>query len=50
VHRSTIANLAMVDSASSLSDGSWRLTMKSGAELVASRTYRDRVLERLGRR
>lgn len=50
VHRSTIANLAMVDSASSLSDGSWRLTMKSGAELVASRTYRDRILERLGRR
>jgi DNA-binding LytR/AlgR family response regulator len=50
IHRSTIANLAMVDSASSLSDGSWRLIMKSGAELVASRTYRDRILDRLGRR
>jgi DNA-binding LytR/AlgR family response regulator len=50
VHRSTIANLALVESASSLSDGSWRLTMRSGAELVASRTYRDRILERLGRR
>lgn len=50
VHRSTIANLAMVASASSLADGSWRLTMESGAELVASRTYRDRILERLGRR
>jgi DNA-binding LytR/AlgR family response regulator len=50
IHRSTLANLARVDSASSLSDGSWRLTMRSGAELVASRTYRDRILERLGRR
>ncbi len=50
IHRSTLANLAMVESAASLSDGSWRLTMKSGAELVASRTYRDRILERLGRR
>lgn len=48
VHRSTLANLAMVGSASSLSDGSWRLTMRSGAELVASRTYRDRILARLG--
>lgn len=50
IHRSTLANLAMVESAVSLSDGSWRLTMKSGAELVASRTYRDRILARLGRR
>ena len=50
IHRSTIANLAMVESASSLADGSWRLTMKSGAELVASRSYRDRILDRLGRR
>jgi hypothetical protein len=50
IHRSTIANLAMVESASSLADGSWRLTMKSGAELVASRSYRDRILARLGRR
>ena len=49
IHRSTLANLAMVENASSLSDGSWRLTMKSGAELVASRTYRDRILDRLGR-
>jgi hypothetical protein len=50
IHRSTLVNLAMVESAASLSDGSWRLTMKSGAELVASRTYRDRILARLGRR
>jgi DNA-binding LytR/AlgR family response regulator len=49
-HRSTIVNLAKVASASSLADGSWRLTMESGAELVASRTYRDRILGRLGRR
>jgi hypothetical protein len=49
IHRSTLANLAMVESAASLADGSWRLVMKSGAELVASRTYRDRILERLGR-
>lgn len=50
VHRQTIANLSKVREAASLSDGSWRLVMESGAELVASRTYRDRVLERLGRR
>ena len=50
VHRSTIANLAMVESASSLSDGSWRLVMKSGDQLVVSRTFRDQILERLGRR
>ena len=49
VHRSTIANLSRVAEAATLSDGSWRLRMKSGAELVASRTYRDAVLSRLGR-
>lgn len=50
VHRQTIVNLSKVQEAASLSDGSWRLVTESGAELVASRTYRDRVLERLGRR
>lgn len=50
VHRQTIVNLSKVRETASLSDGSWRLVMESGAELVASRTYRDRVLERLGRR
>jgi DNA-binding LytR/AlgR family response regulator len=50
IHRSSIANLAMVESASSLSDGSWRLVMKSGDELVVSRTHRDQILARLGRR
>lgn len=49
IHRSTMINLAMVASAQSLSDGSWRLTMESGAGLVASRTYRDRILARLGK-
>jgi DNA-binding LytR/AlgR family response regulator len=46
-HRSTIVNLARVRETASLSDGSWRLTVDSGAELVVSRTYRDAVLARL---
>jgi DNA-binding LytR/AlgR family response regulator len=48
-HRSTVVNLARVRETQSLSDGSWKLTMASGAELVASRTYRDAVMARLGR-
>ncbi|HYF21770.1 MAG TPA: LytTR family DNA-binding domain-containing protein [Caulobacteraceae bacterium] len=48
-HRSTIVNLARVREAASLADGSWRLVMSGGAELVVSRTYRDGVLERLRR-
>lgn len=48
-HRSTLVNLARVRETRSLSDGSWKLTMASGAELVASRTYRDAVMARLGR-
>jgi hypothetical protein len=47
-HRSTLVNLARVQSAAPLSDGSWRLTMLSGAEVVTSRTYRDELLKRLG--
>lgn len=47
IHRGTIVNLAKVESAQPLSDGSWRLVMSSGTELVASRTYRTRILERL---
>lgn len=49
IHRSSLANLARVERVQPLSDGSWRLTMESGAELVLSRTYRDAVLERMGR-
>ena len=49
IHRSTLVNLARVEGVHPLSDGSWRLTMESGAELVVSRTYRDAVLERMGR-
>jgi hypothetical protein len=49
-HRSTLVNLARVRETQSLSDGSWRLTLGSGAELVVSRTYRDALLERLGRK
>lgn len=48
-HRSSLVNLARVSEARPLSDGSWRLTLESGAELVASRTYRDAILSRLGR-
>lgn len=48
-HRSTVVNLARVRDTRSLSDGSWKLTMTSGAELIASRTYRDAVMARLGR-
>ncbi len=49
-HRSTLINLAMVRDTQPLSDGSWKLTMQSGTELVLSRTYRDNVLERLDSR
>lgn len=49
VHRSTLVNLAHVREAQPLSDGSWRLLLASGAELVTSRTYRQAVLRRLGR-
>lgn len=48
-HRSALVNLARVREARPLSDGSWRLTMDSGAEVVTSRTYRDGLLRRLGR-
>ncbi len=48
-HRSTIVNLACVTDAQSLSDGSWRLTMASGGEIVVSRAFRDEILARLGK-
>ncbi len=48
-HRTIIVNLSRVASAQPLSDGSWRLTMTSGTELVASRTYRDEIMARLER-
>lgn len=48
-HRSALVNLARVSHAAPLSDGSWRLTLESGAEVVTSRTYRDDLLRRLGR-
>ena len=49
IHRSSLVNLARVEGVQPLSDGSWRLTMQSGNDLVVSRTYRDAVLDRLGR-
>ncbi|HEY0052704.1 MAG TPA: LytTR family DNA-binding domain-containing protein, partial [Caulobacteraceae bacterium] len=48
-HRSSIVNLARVTEATPLSDGSWRLLLKSGGDLILSRTYRDGLLARLGR-
>ena len=48
-HRSALVNLARVREAQPLSDGSWRLMLESGAEVVTSRTYRDDLLRRLGR-
>ena len=48
-HRSTLVNLARVRETQPLSDGSWRLILDSGAEVVTSRTYRDDLLARLGR-
>ncbi len=48
-HRSALVNLARVREAQPLSDGSWRLMLESGAEVVTSRTYRDDLLKRLGR-
>ena len=48
-HRSTLINLARVADLRPLSDGAWRATMDSGAELVISRTWRDAFLARLGR-
>ncbi|PHY18961.1 LytTR family DNA-binding domain-containing protein [Caulobacter sp. BP25] len=47
-HRSALVNLARVKSFAPLSDGSWRLMMESGAEVVTSRAYRRQLLERLG--
>ncbi|WP_082769564.1 LytTR family DNA-binding domain-containing protein [Caulobacter sp. CCH9-E1] len=47
-HRSALVNLARVTAFAPLSDGSWRLTMESGAEVVTSRSYRRELLERLG--
>lgn len=49
-HRSALVNLSKVLEAKPLSDGSWRLTLPSGAEVVTSRTYRDALLDRLGRK
>ena len=49
-HRSSLINLARVRQVQPLADGAWRLTMNSGAELVVSRTYRDAVLKKLGRK
>lgn len=46
-HRGAIVNLRKVRSAETLSDGSWKLTLQSGAEVLVSRKYRDEILARL---
>jgi DNA-binding LytR/AlgR family response regulator len=46
-HRGSIVNLRKVSAAEALSDGSWKLSLQSGAELVVSRKYRDDILHRL---
>ncbi len=48
-HRSTLVNLTRVQSAGTLKDGGWILTLASGAEVAVSRSCRDAVLARLGR-
>lgn len=46
-HRGTIVNLRKVCAAETLSDGSWKLLLQSGSEVVVSRKYRDDILNRL---
>jgi DNA-binding LytR/AlgR family response regulator len=46
-HRGTIVNLRMVRAAETLSDGSWKLSLQSGSDVVVSRKYRDDILNRL---
>ncbi|WP_197272466.1 LytTR family DNA-binding domain-containing protein [Brevundimonas sp. AAP58] len=50
VHRSSVVNLAHVVDAAPLADGSWRLCMTSGAEVILSRSYREPFLQRVGMR
>jgi DNA-binding LytR/AlgR family response regulator len=46
-HRGAIVNLRKVSTAETLPDGSWKLSLHSGAEVLVSRTYRDHILGRL---
>jgi DNA-binding LytR/AlgR family response regulator len=46
-HRGAIVNLRNVSTAETLSDGSWKLSLHSGAEVLVSRKYRDDILNRL---
>jgi two-component system LytT family response regulator len=48
VHRSALVNLARVHGLQPLPSGDYLLTMRSGATVRLSRTYRDDVLRRLG--
>ncbi len=48
VHRSALVNLARVRELRPLPSGDYLLTIRSGARVTLSRTYRDAVLARLG--
>ena len=48
VHRSALVNLARVHELRALPSGDYVLTMRSGATVRLSRTFRDDVLRRLG--
>jgi two-component system LytT family response regulator len=47
VHRSALVNLARVRELRPLPSGDYTLTLRSGAEVTLSRTFRDAVLARL---
>jgi two-component system LytT family response regulator len=49
VHRSTIINIDRVKEMQSWFHGEYRIIMQSGAELMLSRNYRDRLNEFLGK-
>jgi two-component system LytT family response regulator len=48
VHRSALARLDRIRSAATRRNGDFDLILASGARVSASRTYRDRIRERLG--
>jgi two-component system, LytTR family, response regulator len=48
IHRSTIVNSACINSAQTLNNGEYLLTIEGGAQLKVSRSYRDRIKHLLG--
>ena len=45
IHRSTIVNSARINSAQSLTNGEYLLTLQGGTRLKVSRSYRDKIRE-----